>query len=316
MKSKTERPFGGQIRKRPLDPLLGEEPATGNQSLTLVQIQLPSSQPRRYFDENALSELVSSVKQNGILQPLLVRPLKGGKYELVAGERRYRAAKEVGLTEVPVVIRELDNNEALQLSLIENLQREDLNPVEETEGILQLLSLRLSHPVSEIVSLLYRLNNEQTGKVNHNVVVNEEMTQILEIFESLGRMQWQSFVKHRLPLLKLPQEILEALQTGKIAYTKALSIAKVKDESERKALLDEALALDLSLSQIKEKIQLLNAQSQSKLEEEQQLSNRLTQLTRKLKKARIGSDPQKRQQLEDLLGQIEALLESEQEANN
>jgi ParB family transcriptional regulator, chromosome partitioning protein len=316
MKSKTERPFGGQIRKRPLDPLLGEEPATGNQSLTLVQIQLPSSQPRRYFDENALSELVSSVKQHGILQPLLVRPLKGGKYELVAGERRYRAAKEVGLTEVPVVIRELDNNEALQLSLIENLQREDLNPVEETEGILQLLSLCLSHPVSEIVSLLYRLNNEQTGKVNHNVVVNEEMTQIQEIFESLGRMQWQSFVKHRLPLLKLPQEIFEALQTGKIAYTKALSIAKVKDESNRKALLDEAIALDLSLSQIKEKIQLLNAQSQSKLEEEQQLSNRLTQLTRKLKKARIGSDPQKRQQLEDLLGQIEALLESEQEENN
>lgn len=77
MKSKTERPFGGQIRKRPLDPLLGEEPATGNQSLTLAQIQLPASQPRRYFDENALSELVSSVKQHGILQPLLVRPLKG-----------------------------------------------------------------------------------------------------------------------------------------------------------------------------------------------------------------------------------------------
>ncbi|MCU0533404.1 MAG: ParB/RepB/Spo0J family partition protein [Hydrococcus sp. Prado102] len=316
MKSKTERPFGGQIRKRPLDPLLGEESATGNQSLTLEQIQLPSSQPRRYFDEKALSELVSSVKQHGILQPLLVRPLNEGKYELVAGERRYRAALEVGLSEVPVIIRELDNNEALQLSLIENLQREDLNPVEETEGILQLLSLRLSHPVSEIVSLLYRLNNEQTGKVNHNVVVNEEMTQIQEIFESLGRMQWQSFVKHRLPLLKLPHEIFEALQTGKIAYTKALSIAKVKDESDRKALLDEAITLDLSLSQIKEKIQLLNAQSQSKFEEEQQLSNRLTQLTRKLKKARIGTDPQKRQQLEDLIGQIEALLESEQEGNN
>ncbi len=143
MKRKTERPFGGQIRNRPKDPLFGEEPTRENQSISLEQIQLPTLQPRRYFDEQALNELVTSIKQHGILQPLLVRPLKGGKYELVAGERRYRAAHTAGLTEVPVVIRELNENEALQLALIENLQREDLNPVEETEGILQLLSLRL-----------------------------------------------------------------------------------------------------------------------------------------------------------------------------
>lgn len=308
MKRKTARPFGGKIRNRPKDLLFGDEPTTGNQSLLLDQIQLPSQQPRRYFDESALRELVSSVKQHGILQPLLVRPLERGKYELVAGERRYQAAKEAGLTEVPVVIRELNYNEALQLSLIENLQREDLNPVEETEGILQLLSLRLEIPVPEVISRLYRLNNERTGTVNHNVVVNSELTRIQEVFESLGGMQWSSFVKHRLPLLKLPQEIREALRAGQLAYTKALSIAKVKDESARKALLDEAIANHLSLSQIKEKIQALNAQSQSLSDQEQQLSARLTKITRLVKKSRIGSDKKKRQQVEALLVQLEKLL--------
>lgn len=308
MKRKTARPFGGKIRNRPKDLLFGDEPTTGNQSLLLDQIQLPSQQPRRYFDESALRELVSSVKQHGILQPLLVRPLERGKYELVAGERRYQAAKEAGLTEVPVVLRELNYNEALQLSLIENLQREDLNPVEETEGILQLLSLRLEIPVPEVISRLYRLNNERTGTVNHNVVVNSELTRIQEVFESLGGMQWSSFVKHRLPLLKLPQEIREALRAGQLAYTKALSIAKVKDESARKALLDEAIANHLSLSQIKEKIQALNAQSQSLSDQEQQLSARLTKITRLVKKSRIGSDKKKRQQVEALLVQLEKLL--------
>ncbi len=308
MKRKTARPFGGKIRNRPKDLLFGDEPTTGNQSLLLDQIQLPSQQPRRYFDESALRELVSSVKQHGILQPLLVRPLERGKYELVAGERRYQAAKEAGLTEVPVVLRELNHNEALQLSLIENLQREDLNPVEETEGILQLLSLRLEIPVPEVISRLYRLNNERTGTVNHNVVVNSELTRIQEVFESLGGMQWSSFVKHRLPLLKLPQEIREALRAGLLAYTKALSIAKVKDESARKALLDEAIANHLSLSQIKEKIQALNAQSQSLSDQEQQLSARLTKITRLVKKSRIGSDKKKRQQVEALLVQLEKLL--------
>jgi ParB family chromosome partitioning protein len=94
-----------------------------------------------------MQELVESVQQHGVLQPLLVRSRSDDQYELVAGERRYRAAKEVQLAEVPVVIRELSDEEAMQLSLIENLCREDLNPVEETEGILQLLALRLGSDV-------------------------------------------------------------------------------------------------------------------------------------------------------------------------
>ena len=309
MKRKTERPFGGQIRNRPKDPLFGDEPTRENQSLSLEQIQLPKLQPRRYFDEQALNELVTSIKQHGILQPLLVRPLKGGKYELVAGERRYRAAQTAGLTEVPVVVRDLNENEALQLALIENLQREDLNPVEETEGILQLLSLRLQLAVPEVISLLYRLNNELKGNVNPNVGVSSEITQIEEVFESLARMQWSSFIKHRLPLLKLPVEILEALRAGKIAYTKAQALSKVKDEAARNKLLDEAIANNFSLSQIKEKIQALKPQSDSKLDLTEKLSQRLTKITRLVKKNRIGDNSQKRKQLEALLVKLEKLLD-------
>src|SRR5512136_1925538 len=92
-------------------------------------------QPRHYFDEGAMQELTASVREHGILHPLLVRPAGIGQYELVAGERRYRAARAVGLTEVPVVVREMTDSQAVQYALVENLQRQDLNPLEETEGI-------------------------------------------------------------------------------------------------------------------------------------------------------------------------------------
>ncbi|EHJ13797.1 ParB/RepB/Spo0J family partition protein [Crocosphaera watsonii] len=262
---KTQKPFNSQITAPWVEPVTSEQ--TDSSSLIpLEQIHLPSEQPRRYFDEAALQKLVASIKQHGILQPLLVRPLKSGGYELVAGERRYRAAKVAELKEVPVVIRDLNDTDALQVTLIENLQREDLNPVEETEGILQLLSVRLSLEVPDVSSLLYRLNNEAAGLVNHNVMVNseatpnhnvmanseetpnhnvmvksEEMTVIEFVFNSLARMGWESFVKNRLPLLKLPEEILEALRSGQIAYTKAQAIARVKDEQARQTLLEEAI---------------------------------------------------------------------------
>ena len=125
------------------------------QTLRIEQIVISSLQPRRYFDPEQLEQLTQSVKEHGILEPLLVRSLPDNKYELVAGERRYRAAIEAGLADVPVVIKELTDPEALQLALIENLQREDLNPVEETEGILQLIALRENLAVDEVISSLF-----------------------------------------------------------------------------------------------------------------------------------------------------------------
>ena len=96
-------------------------------------------QPRKTFDETALEELAQSISQHGVLQPLLVRPLPSGGYQLVAGERRWRAARIAKLTEVPVIVKELSDTEAMELAIIENLQREDLNPIEEAEGLQALV---------------------------------------------------------------------------------------------------------------------------------------------------------------------------------
>ena len=192
MTRKTTKPFSGRITA-PSAPWLAPEspeaPEPSDRPKSEVQIQitdihLPPKQPRRYFDAEALQTLATSITQHGVLQPLLVRPHSAGGYELVAGERRYRAAQLSGLSAVPVIVRELDNNEAWQIALVENLQREDLNPIEETEGILDLLALELARPLDEISNLLRLLFNQNNrnktdfgnfdnlDEVDNNVIIN------------------------------------------------------------------------------------------------------------------------------------------------
>ncbi|MBW4637881.1 MAG: ParB/RepB/Spo0J family partition protein [Gloeocapsa sp. UFS-A4-WI-NPMV-4B04] len=307
MNRKREQAYRGKITS-PLDNLFGDSDSadqTASNWVTLDSLCLPAQQPRRYFDPQKMEQLVQSIKAHGILEPLLVRPLPDRKYELVAGERRYRAATTVGLTEVPVTVRELSNDEALQLSLVENLQREDLNPVEETEGILQLLSLKLQKAVPEVTALLYRMMNESKGNVNRNVTVSQEDNAVSEVFTSLGLMKWESFVRNRLPLLNLPQDILEALRQGHTAYTKAQAIAQVKDKEKRKLLLEEAIESDLSLTEIRERINALKPvpDTQSPKNLLQSISTRLT------KSKTVWNDPKKLKKLTTLLQQMEALLE-------
>jgi ParB family transcriptional regulator, chromosome partitioning protein len=280
------------------------------QTLPLDRIVTSASQPRRYFDPEKLEQLTLSVKEHGILEPLLVRSLDGDHYELVAGERRYRAATAAKLTEVPVVIKELTDLQALQLALIENLQREDLNPVEETEGILQLLGIQENIAIDEVISRLYRMYNEVKGNVNSsnpNVRVNEFDDSVKAIFDSLGRMNWESFVKNKLPLLKLPEDILAALRNGQIEYTKAKAIAQVKDEAARTELLELAIANSLSLSQIKEQINTVKP-----FKEKEELQSRVDTTYKQLKKSKqLWKDPKKRKKLESLLAQLEKLIEPE-----
>ncbi len=111
-----------------------EETNSSVSKLRIMEIEPNHDQPRKDFDEKALSELAESIEQHGVLQPLVVRPLTNGGYQLVAGERRWRAARIAGLTEVPVVIKELTDEEVIEIAMIENLQREDLNPLEEALG--------------------------------------------------------------------------------------------------------------------------------------------------------------------------------------
>ncbi len=128
---------------RGLGALLGDDVVNADaQSVSTVpiaQVESNSAQPRKYFDEAALAELADSIRQHGIIQPLTVRKLASGYYQIIAGERRWRAARLAGLQEVPVVVIEADDRKAAELAMIENLQREDLNPMEEAQGYQTLI---------------------------------------------------------------------------------------------------------------------------------------------------------------------------------
>ena len=128
---------------RGLGALLGDDvlntESTGSLTLPISQVESCSSQPRKSFDEAALAELADSIRQHGIIQPLTVRKLASGYYQIIAGERRWRAARLAGLQEVPVIVMEADDRKAAELAMIENLQREDLNPIEEAAGFQSLM---------------------------------------------------------------------------------------------------------------------------------------------------------------------------------
>jgi ParB family chromosome partitioning protein len=169
-----------------LDALLIENSVSEELSTSTLPINeiIPNKeQPRKTFDEAALNELADSIAQHGVLQPLLVRPLTTGGYQLVAGERRWRASRIAGLKEVPVIVKELTDTEAMQLAIIENLQREDLNPIEEAEGLQALI--------------------DKCG-------FNQE-----EVAASVGKSR--PAITNSLRLLKLPEEVRDMTRNGEIS---------------------------------------------------------------------------------------------------
>ena len=136
----TKKPSG---LGRGLGALLGDDvlkpEAAGSLHLPISQVESCSAQPRKIFDEAALAELAESIREHGVIQPLTVRKLASGYYQIIAGERRWRAARLAGLTEVPAVVIDADDKKAAELALVENLQREDLNPMEEAAGFQSLI---------------------------------------------------------------------------------------------------------------------------------------------------------------------------------
>ena len=150
--------------------------------LRIMEIEPNRDQPRKDFDEKSLSELAESIEQHGVLQPLVVRPLTSGGYQLVAGERRWRAARIAGLTEVPVVIKELTDEEVIEIAMIENLQREDLNPLEEALGYRYMMDelnitqeqaaekVGKSRPAVANAIRLLRLPDEVQEMVKNNII--------------------------------------------------------------------------------------------------------------------------------------------------
>ncbi len=280
-----------------------EKPAT---TVPLSQIHLPDCQPRRYFDPDKMAHLVKSILEHGILEPLLVRPIESGGYELVAGERRLRAARELNLEEVPVISRNLTDKEALQVSLMENLQREDLNPLEETTAVLELLVLSLDSSRDDVVALLNQAANakKRGQELTDNVI--RQLEQVEAVLGTVGRFNAESFRVNRLPLLNLPADVLEVLHQGRLEFTKARAIARVKDETQRAELLKVAISENLSLNEIKLQIQALQSEAPMP---ENTFSQRYSLLGKKLKKADVWSDPKKQKRVEKLLTQLEQLLE-------
>ncbi|OBQ32028.1 MAG: chromosome partitioning protein ParB [Anabaena sp. MDT14b] len=290
---------------RGVEDLLSMDVESPTATVNIDKIRLPAQQPRRYFDPEKLSQLVQSVKEHGILQPLLVRAVNG-EYELVAGERRLRAAKEAGLTEVPIITKELSDLQTLQIALLENLQREDLNPVEETEGILELLSIELDVNSGEVISILNQVANAKKRGLELTENVSRQLEIIESVLSGVGRFSAESFRTSRLPLLNLPDDVLEILRQGKIEYTKARAIAKLKDEDERRELLDKVLNENLSLSEIK---QLVKELTPGKTTPKETLNAKYSELGKRLKNAQVWEDAKKTKKLEKLLGDLEQLLE-------
>lgn len=188
----------------------------GTVTLKISEIEPNRTQPRKDFDEQALSELAESISQHGLLQPLLVRPLTLGGYQIVAGERRYRASRMAGLTEVPVIIKELTDTETMEIALIENLQREDLSPVEEALG--------------------------------YKALIDEHGFSQEEVAKSVGKSR--PAVANALRLLKLPDNIMEYLKDGKISAGHARALLMLENEELMTELADEIVAKDLSVRQV------------------------------------------------------------------
>ena len=180
------------------DNSIEEIASTSAVKLKIMDIEPNRDQPRKIFDEDALAELADSIAKHGVIQPLLVRPMPDGSYQLVAGERRWRASRMAGLTEVPVVIKELSDDEAMALALIENLQREDLNAIEEAQGIKALM---------DTLSLTQDEAAERVGKS-------------------------RPAVANALRLLKLPDSVVALVSDGKLSPGHARALLGFKDEQD------------------------------------------------------------------------------------
>lgn len=291
-----------------VEPVPSSANSVAANTIAITKISLPSKQPRRFFDPEKLEQLAESIRQHGILEPILVRSLPGDVYELVAGERRYRAAQLAGLKEVPIVARELSDQEALQFALIENLQREDLNPVEETEGMLDLLTLKLGCSQEDILDALAQMATAQKKRIELSGNVSRWIETIAEVLDSMLGLTPESFRTSRLPLLKLPAEVLTALREGKIEFTKARAIARVKDEDQRSDLLKQTIAENLPLAEIKVRVK------ENKPELEQPLekiaAQRLGEIGKRLQKSDVWSDRKKRDRITKLLDELDRLTAS------
>ena len=194
--------------------------------LKISEIEPNRTQPRKEFDEKALAELADSISQHGLIQPLLVRPILGGGYQIVAGERRWRASRMAGLSELPVVIKELSDQEVMELALIENLQRENLSVIEEAYGYKTLMDE-------------YNFTQEDVAK-------------------SVGKSR--SAIANTLRILNLPQSILEMLKTNDLTAGHARAILSLENDEDKENLAKNIMENKLSVREAEKLAKKINLQ--------------------------------------------------------
>ena len=222
-----------------LENSLENTTAGGENIITILKLSMidpKSDQPRKYFDKEALEELSASIKENGLLQPILVREYGEGRYQIIAGERRFRASKLAELEEIPAIILDRDDRKVAELSLIENIQREDLNPIEE--------------------ALAYRALATEYG------LTQEELS------EKVGKSR--SAIANSTRLLDLPDDVLEMVANGDISAGHGRTILGLKARENMLLLANKVVEYDLSVRQLEEEVKKMNKMKPVIEEEEEE----------------------------------------------
>lgn len=235
--------------------------------LPLSEIIPNKEQPRKTFDEGALQELADSITQHGVLQPLLVRPLPEGGYQLVAGERRWRASRLAGLKEVPVVVKDLSDVETMEIAIIENLQREDLNPIEEAEG-LQALIDRCGFTQDEVATSVGKSRPAIANSLRLLKLPPEVRDMTREGVISAGHARALLAFDNEAMIYEAAKQIVQQKLTvrdvERLAKMKEKSAPVVKHAKRRNAFYDE---VELSLSEaLGRKVRVLNGRGKGTLE--------------------------------------------------
>lgn len=306
-----------------------------------IPLQLPNGlmQPRKYFDPESMEKLKRSIEKVGVQEPLLVRPGPDGKLEVVSGERRWRSGKELQLSELPAIERELSDEQALEIALIANLMREDLNPVEETDSIIALIALRLKIDREQLPPMLFKIKNLRSRYKKSNQEIAQELQDTSENSEILSAIAigdidsilsefsigLESFVANRLAALqKMPKPLLEAIRRGEIGLSKADVIRKGDLSIEvQEEILEKAISEGLTKQEIAEQVRtfrLTSAKATSvkgdKGEEElqpdlrTQIHERYQTIRQKKVWNQIESDPRLKKKMQRVNALLEELLNS------
>jgi ParB family chromosome partitioning protein len=281
--------------------------------LPLERIELWLEQPRNHIDPDDIELLAKSLDNFEQLAPIIVRPIEGSdKYRIVAGEKRYRAAVLAQKEQIEVKIRELSDEEAYEIALVENRLRGGLNPIDDTIGTLTILEKKTFLEREEIVNYLHKIGNNKE-------VPSDFLNTAKEVFARVSDISIKTFAKKRLRLLNLPVFIFEAIRKGKISYPNAVMFAKIKDETTAENLLEQAIVQKWNREKIAEEVNKIhggqkNSENKYANFSEEELSNTLRETYKKVSKVsrspKILQDKKKRKQLEKIIEAMEKMLNS------